>query len=237
MKDCPPDAIRRTPSGEVYIADLRDAPAALELSSSIELQPDGRFVWQYRSGQLVLSARGEWERESDGQILLSNPEQVGQPQVEISASSRDPADIFRVLLEPATARMSSALLLELEYPGNYFATFPFEEGVARITDSERPIALRLVSDTLSFYTFRIELAPDGDNVLTLRLIPADLGQAFFSSQRNPFDANGMRIHWLNADLRYYRTLPPRSANSPPAEGDDASEDLGNMTDSSSDVPE
>ena len=122
----------------------------------------------------------------------------------------------------------------------------FAAGLPRVAEPEARwnynsggsnLLARLVSDTLSFYTFRIELAPDGDNVLTLRLIPADLGQAFFSSQRNPFDANGMRIHWLNADLQYYRTLPPRGANSPPAEGDDAFEDLGNMTESSSDVPE
>ena len=200
-------ACAQAPPGdaEVYVADVREAPPELGISSSIELRQDGRFVWRFTMEQLTLSAVGEWE-SGGGMIELTNPEQVGEPTMELTGSARDDADVLRVSLEPATARMASVLELELEYPDHYFASVAFEAGEARLpAGEERPIAVRLVSTPFAFRTQPIELAPDGDNVLTLRLVPADLGQAFFSSQSNAFDDSGMTLDWRGIALRYRRS--------------------------------
>ena len=205
-------ASAQSPSGggEVYVADVREAPPELGLSSSIELQPDGRFHWRFSMGQLALSARGEWER-GGGMIRLNNPEQVGEPAIELAGSARDAADALRVSLEPATARMASALEVELEFPDNLFARVPLGDGDVRIPAGEqRPIAVRLTSESFSFRTQPIAVAPDGDNVLTLRLVPADLGQAFFASQQKGFDDGGMTLDWRGIALRYDRA-PARPA--------------------------
>ena len=189
---------------EVYVADVREAPPELGLSSSIELRPDGRFDWRMQMGQLRLSAHGEWERDGP-MIRLHNPAQVGEPAIELAGASRDPADLLRVSLEPATARMASVLELELEYPGNSFMRVPLGDGAISIpAGEERPIALRLMSEPFTIRTQPIALAPDGANVLTLRLVPADLGQAFFGSQQTAFDERGMTIDWRGIAIRYDR---------------------------------
>lgn len=198
--------------GEVYVADVREAPAELGLSSSIELQPDGRFDWRFTMRQLTLSARGEWERDG-GMIRLGNPEQVGEPAIELAGSARDAADALRVRLEPATARMASVLEVELQFPDDHFARFPLGDGEVRIPAGEAlPIAVRLGSEAFNFRTQPIALAPDGDNVLALRLVPADLGQAFLASQQTRFDERGMTIHWLGIALRYERASARPAGN-------------------------
>jgi hypothetical protein len=189
---------------EVYVADVREAPPELRLSSSIELRPDGRFDWRMQMGQLTLSASGEWERDGP-MIRLHNPDQVGEPALELASATRDPADLLRVSLEPATARMASVLELELEYPGNSFMRVPLGDGAISIpAGQERPIAVRLMSEPFTIRTQPIAIAPDGPNVLTLRLVPADLGQAFFGSQQSAFDERGMTIDFRGIAIRYDR---------------------------------
>ena len=188
----------------VYIADLREAPPELHLSSSIELRPDGRFDWRLTMGDVALSAQGEWSVDGD-MIHLDNPEQVGEPAVELVSSTSDESLLLSVVLEPATARMAPALEVELEYPGNSFSRIEFEDGrVELLAADERPIAVRLTSQSLSLRTQPIEVPAAGDNVLTLRLIPADLGQAFFASQQRAFDDRGMTLDWAGFALRYDR---------------------------------
>ena len=195
---------------EFYVADFRQASGELGLSSSIELRPDGRFDWRMQMGQLTLSARGEWQREGP-MIRLHNPEQVGEPAIELAGASRDPADLLRVSLEPATARMASVLQLELEYPGNSYLRVPLGDGGISIPAGEEgPMAVRLMSEPFGFRTQPIELAPGGANVVTLRLAPADLGQAFFASQQSAFDERGMTLDWRGIAIRYERVpAPPR----------------------------
>ena len=195
--------------GELYVADLHEAPG---WSSTIELHPDGHFDWRLSTGQLPLSARGEWQRDG-GMLRLGNPEQVGEPGIALAASARDPANTLRVRLEPASARMASALEVELEFPDNQFARVPLGEGEVRIPAGEpRPVAVRLMSETFSFRTEPIAVAPGGDNVLTLRLVPADLGQAFFGSQQTGFDGNDMTIDWRGIALPYHRAAARRAGN-------------------------
>lgn len=159
--------------------------------------------------QLALSARGEWHR--DGMFHLDNPDQVGEPAIGLAGAARDAADVLRVSLEPATARMATVLEVELEYPDNRFALVPLGDGEVRIPAGEqRPIAVRLMSTSFSFRTQPIAVATDGDNVLILRLVPADLGQAFLGSQQTRFDENGMTLNWRGIDLRYDRA-PARPA--------------------------
>ena len=194
--------------GELYAADVHEAPPELGLSSTIELKPGGRFEWHFTMRGLTLSARGEWDRDG-GMIHLGNPEQVGEPAIELAGAARDAASALRVRLEPATARMASVLEVELEYPDYRFARIPLADGEIRIpAGEERPIAVRLTSESISFRTQPIAVAPGGDNVLTLRLTPADLGQAFFGSQRTRFDERGMTLDWRGIALRYNRVPAP-----------------------------
>lgn len=201
---CSPAPLSAQPGAELYVADVREAPADARLSSSIELQPDGHFTWRFNLGELALSARGEWQRDG-AMIRLNNPEQVGQPGLEVAGGSRDPAVALRVSLEPATARMASALVLQIEYPDNVVTDVPMAGGEVTIPRGQaRPIAVRLVSETISFYTDFRPIPADGDNVLTLRLVPADLGQAFFASQQTGFDGSRMTLDWRGIALRYDR---------------------------------
>ena len=102
---------------EWYVADVHEAPAELGLSSSLELRANGHFAWRFRTTQLTLSAHGDWDRE--GEIIhLSNPQQVGEPAIELASSTSDPRVGLRVGLDPATARMASVLEAELEFPGD-----------------------------------------------------------------------------------------------------------------------
>jgi hypothetical protein len=194
----------------IYVADVREAPAELGLSSSIELRPDGHFDWRFHMRQLTLSAHGDWERDGD-MIRLGNPQQVGEPGIELASSTLDAADTLRVSLDSATARMASVLEVELEYPDNAFARVPLAGGEISIPAGEqRPIAVRLTSPSISFRTQPIAVERDGDNALTLRLVPADLGQAFFGSQTTHFDGRGMTLDWRGIALRYDRA-PARPA--------------------------
>jgi hypothetical protein len=105
--------------------------------------------------------------------------------------------------------MASALEVELEYPDYRFARIPLADGEIRIpAGEERPIAVRLMSESISFRTQPIAVTPGGDNVLTLRLTPADLGQAFFGSQQTRFDTRGMTLDWRGIALRYNRVPAP-----------------------------
>ena len=170
----------------------------------IELRPDGEFGWRFTMGALTLTAQGEWRSES-GMIRLSNPDQVGEPALEVASSARDAGVALRVALEPATARMASVLALQLEFPDNRFANVSLGDGeISLPAGEERPIALRLTSESVSFRTRPIAIAPGGDNVLTLRLVPADLGQAFFASQQTAFDGGSMTLDWRGIALRYNR---------------------------------
>lgn len=196
------------PAGELYAADVHEAPAELGLSSTIELKPNGRFEWRFTMRRLTLSARGEWDR-GGGMIHLSNPEQVGEPTIELAGAARDAAAALCVRLEPVTARMASALEVELEYPDDRLARIPLADGEVCMSAGERrPIAVRLTSESISFRTQPIAVAPGGDNVLILRLTPADLGQAFFGSQQTRFDGRGMTLDWRGVALRYDR-VPAR----------------------------
>lgn len=201
-----------SPASGVYVADVSEAPPELGLSSSIELRPDGCFDWRLQMGQLRLSARGSWERDGE-MIRLHNPEQVGEPAVELAASARDPTDTLRISLDPSTAPMASVLEVELEYPDNQFARIALGGGAVSLpAGEERPIAVRLMSEAFTLRTQSIEIAPDGDNVLTLRLVPADLGQAFFGSQQRGFDESGMTIDWRGIAIRYNRAATPPSGD-------------------------
>lgn len=202
---CSPAAVSAQPGAAYYVADMSEAPAGARLSSVMELRPDGQFLWRFNQGDLALSARGEWQSEG-GMIRLSNPDQVGQPALEVAASARDPAVAFRVSLDPATRAMASVLVLQLEFPDNMVTDIPMAGGeVALPAGQPRPIAVRLTGDAVSFYTAFVSIAADGDNVLTLRLVPADLGQAFFASQQTQFDGQGMTLDWRGMALRYRRS--------------------------------
>ena len=195
------------PRGELFVADVREAPSELGLSSSVELQPDGHFDWRLATRDLSLSARGEWERDG-GMIRFSNPDQVGEPAIELAGSSRDSEVAVRVALDPATARMASVLEVEFELPDDRFIRAPLSGGGIALPSSEpRPTALRLMSESFSIRTQPIPIPPDGDNDFIVRLVPADLGQAFFGSQQTQFDGNGMTIDWRGIALRYDRAPP------------------------------
>lgn len=199
----PPAAAPSNP-GELYVADVGAASPDLGLSSSIVLQPGGRFEWRLTMGLADVSARGTWDRDGD-MLHLNNPEQVGAPALALAGTARDAGVVLRVQLEPATARMASVLEAELEYPGDRFARAPLGDGPISLPAGEpRPIAVRLMSETFSLRTEPVAIAPGGDNVLTLRLTPADFGQAFFGSQQVRFDARGMTLDWRGIALRYNR---------------------------------
>lgn len=198
--------------GELFVADVREAPPEMGLQSSIELKPDGTFDWRFSTRELALSAHGNWHRDS--MLHLENPDQVGEPSVELAASARNPGEAVRIALDPATRPMASVLEAELEYPDDVFARVPLTGGWFSIPAGEdRPVAVRLFSEAFSFRSQPIALAPDGDNDLTLRLVPADFGQAFFGSQQTGFDAEGMTIDWRGIALRYNRAAP-RDAGAP-----------------------
>lgn len=204
MAACGPASVSAQPGASRYVADFSAAPAGARPSSSIELRPDGQFEWRFNQGALALTARGEWRSEG-GMIRISNPEQVGQPALEVASSSRDPAVALRVTLEPATARMASVLVLQVQFPDNVVIEVPLAEGEASFPrGQDRATAVRIVSETVSFYTPFLPVAADGDNVLTLRLVPADLGQAFFASQQTSFDGASMTLDWRGMALRYNR---------------------------------
>lgn len=201
-----------TKGGELFVADVREAPPEMALQSSIELKSDGTFDWRFSTRELALSAHGNWHR--DNMLHLENPEQVGEPAIELAASARDPAETVRIALDPATRPMESVLEAELEYPGDVFARVPLTGGWFSIPAGEdRPVAVRLFSEAFTFRSQPIVLAPGGDNDLTLRLVPANFGQAYFASQQTGFDAEGMTIDWRGIALRYNRA-PARAAGAP-----------------------
>ena len=192
------------PKGELFVADVREAPAELGLSSSIELQADGHFDWRLTTRQLSLSARGDWERDGN-MIRFSNPDQVGEPAIELADSAQDSEVAVRLALDPATARMASVLEVEFELPEDRFVRAPLSGGEIALPSTEpRPIALRLMSEAFSIRTQPIVIPPQGDNSFIVRLVPADLGQAFFGSQQTQFGSNGMTIDWRGIALRYDR---------------------------------
>jgi hypothetical protein len=184
-----------------YVADTSGAPPELRPSSSIELRPGGQFIWRLQMGQLQLSARGDWTRDGD-MLRLDNSEQVGEPELELAQSSRDAGTLLRVSLDPATTRMASVLELEVEYPGDSFAIVPISSGEVSIPLERTPLGVRLTSASFNFRTQSVPVALNGDNNLTLRLVPADLGQAFFGSQQVRFDERGMTLVWRGIALRY-----------------------------------
>lgn len=201
---CSQGPVSAQPGSAYYVADVSEAPAEARLSSMIELMPSGAFQWHFRQGDLRLSARGEWRQEG-GMIRFGNPEQVGEPALEVVRSSRDPGVALRVSLDADTARMASVLVLQVEFPGNSVSDIPVAGGEVTLPAGQaRPIAVRLVSETVSFTTAFTPIAADGDNVLTLRLVPADLGQAFFASQQTAFDGASMTLDWRGIALRYNR---------------------------------
>ena len=198
-------SVKATAPPEVYLADVREAPPELGLSSSISLYPNGRIEWRLETRELALQAEGEWSRDG-GMIRLSNPQQVSEPSLELVSSARNSAVGLTVELEPQTARMASTLEAEIEYPGERHVRIPLSGGAVSIPAAEsRPVAVRLMSPAFSIRTQPIPVLPEGDNVLTLRLVPANLGQAFFGSQQTAFDPNGMTIDWRGIGLRYDRS--------------------------------
>jgi hypothetical protein len=68
-----------------------------------------------------------------------------------------------------------------------------------------------MSETFSFRTEPVAIR--ADNVLTLRLMPANLGQAFFSSQQTGFDESGFTVQWRGIAIRYDRENGPSPSGS------------------------
>ncbi|WP_114953844.1 hypothetical protein [Sphingosinicella terrae] len=197
-----------------YVADFSDAPPSLGWTSAIELKPDGTFLWNFATRELDLSARGRWCRDGPDRLDLTNEEAVGSPEVQLAQSSRDGGEGVLVSLEPDSREATSHLGVEAEYPDGYHERFRFRDFQVRLPSSpQRPlVAVRLVSDAFTYRSWPIEVTRDGDNVLGLRVVPANFAQAAFGSQAGDVRDGRLTIHWWGYAIPYDRAPPAADDN-------------------------